>query len=83
MALSTSASIAGLATPARLYDPLVAAACDVKYGRRLSPGVGDMLRRIVVMSKSKASTRARYCTASINRMLASMPSWPRFLMKVA
>ena len=30
MAFSISASIAGLATPARLYEPLVAAACDEK-----------------------------------------------------
>ena len=50
--------------PARLYDPLVAAACDEKNGRMASPGVADMLKRSTVMSKSKSSTRARYCTAS-------------------
>ena len=33
MIFSISASIAGLAMPARLYDPLVAAACDEKNGR--------------------------------------------------
>ena len=47
------------------------------------PASRDMLKRSIVMSKSKASTRARYCTASISRMPASIPSWPRFLMKVA
>ncbi len=45
-----------------------------RYGRRLSPGVADMLKRWIVMSKSKSSTRARYCTASISRMPASIPS---------
>ena len=80
MILSISTSMVGLAMPARLYDPLVAAACDEKYGRMLSPGVADMLMRSIVMSKSNASTRARYCTASISRMLASIPSVPRFLM---
>ena len=54
--------------PARLYEPLVAAACDEKNGRRLSPGVADMLKRSIAMSKSKSSTRARYCTASTSRM---------------
>ena len=48
-----------------------------------SPGVAEKFMRSVVMSKSKSSTRARYCTASISRMPASIPIWPRFLMKVA
>ena len=80
MIFSISASIAGLAMPARLYDPLVAAACEVKNGRMLSPGVADALKRSMVMSKSKSSTRARYCTASTIRSVASMPSVARFLM---
>ena len=80
MIFSISASMAGLAMPARLYDPLVAAACDEKNGRMASPGVADMLKRSMVMSKSKSSTRARYCTASTTRKVASIPSVPRFLI---
>ena len=60
--------------PARLYEPLVAAACEEKNGRSESPGVADMLKRSIVMSKSKSSTRARYCTGSTRRSVASMPS---------
>ena len=79
IALSTSASMAGLATPARLYDPLVAADCDEKYGRRLSPGVGEKFMRWVVTSKSKDWTCARYCTASMTRISASIPTRAKIL----
>jgi len=74
------ASMAGLATPARLYEPLVAATCDEKNARIASPGVADMLKRWIVISKSKSSWRALCCTASTRRTLASMPSVARFLM---
>ena len=45
-----------------------------------SPGVADMENLSIVMSKSNASTRARYCTASTTLKVASIPSVPRFLM---
>ena len=45
MIFSIMASMAGLATPARLYEPLVAATCDEKNERMASPGVADMLKR--------------------------------------
>ena len=45
-----------------------------------SPGVEAIVNRSMVTSKSKSSRRARYCTGSTTRRLASMPSTPRFLM---
>jgi hypothetical protein len=80
MMMSTSASTAGSAMPARFCDPLVAAAWEEKYVRSESPGVAEKLNRSTVMSKSKLSTRARYCTGSTTRKVASMPSVARFLM---
>ena len=50
--------------------------------RNESPGVLENPNRCTVRSKSKSSTRLRYCTGSTMRRLASMPSVPRFLMNV-
>ena len=67
MIASISASIAGSAMPARLFEPLSAAACEEKNERSESPGVAEKLKRSMVMSKSKPSRRARYCTGSTRR----------------
>ena len=60
-ACAIKASTTGSAMPARLFDPLSAAACDEKYERSESPGVAEKLSRSTVISKSKSSRRARYC----------------------
>ena len=60
--------------PARLLEPFSAAACEEKNERSESPGVAEKLNRSTVMSKSKPSRRARYCTGSTMRSEASMPS---------
>ena len=57
--LSIRASTAGSAMPARLLDPLRAAACEEKNERSESPGVDEKLKRSMVISKSKSSRRAR------------------------
>src|SRR6266404_1278076 len=55
---STMASIAGSEMPARLLEPLVAAAQEEKYGRSESPGTVEKPKRSMIMSKSKSSPRA-------------------------
>ena len=59
MIASMSASIAGSAMPARLFEPLSAAACEEKYERSELPGVEEKLNRSTVMSKSKPSALVR------------------------
>ena len=54
MIFSTSASMTGSAMPARLYEPLVAAACEEKIRtHRCRPASPTWCRRSIVMSKSK------------------------------
>ena len=45
-----------------------------------SPGVADMLKRSIVMSKSKSSTPRAVLHGVDDRKLASIPSVPRFLI---
>src|ERR1700735_404864 len=80
MMVSIKVSMTGSAMPARLFEPLSAAACEEKYERSESPGVEEKLNRSTVMSKSKPSRRARYWTGSTIRSDASIPSVARFLM---
>src|SRR6266700_1038640 len=69
-----SASMTGSEMPARFCEPFIAAACEEKKLRNESPGVPENPNRCTVRSKSKSSTRLRYCTGSTTRRVASMPS---------
>ena len=51
MIFSISASSTGLATPDRLFDPLIAADCEEKNVRSASPGVEAIENRSMVTSK--------------------------------
>ena len=70
-----------LPMPPTFCDPLIPAAFAEKKVRRELPGVFENPNRCTTISKSKSSTRLRYCTGSTIRNVASMPNVPRFLMK--
>ena len=77
MSSSTALSL----MPARLRAPLVSAALELQKSRCSLPGDRDCRKVVIIMSKSKLSSRFWYWAVSTVLTRASMPSLSRFLVK--
>ena len=87
MQLSAAAGVGGdhaldqridyrIGDPAHVLRALDGGRIRRKKVRSDSPGVFEKPNRCTMMSKSKSSTRFRYCTGSTIRKLALIPSVP-------